>query len=135
MQRRADLTRIAVVAAALAAVVSAAGAVTGIGSAAGIALGAAFALANFYLLRLLVSRLITPAASGKVTVFLLVAKFFLLLALLAAVFYQVPVAPLSFAVGASTLVVAIVVEGTLLGAPIAADDSDAARDSDAAEGR
>ncbi|HYC56368.1 MAG TPA: hypothetical protein VEL28_15655 [Candidatus Binatia bacterium] len=122
MQRRADLTRIMIVAGTIAAAAAAGAALAGTGSAAGVLLGAAFALGNFYLLRLVVSRLMTPAASGKVTVFLIVAKFFLLFGLIAAVLYRLPIAPMSFAVGASALVVAIVVEGTLLGAPISGQD-------------
>ena len=89
---------------------------TGLGSPLSLIVGGAFMLADFYLIRVLVSRLIRPGA-GRVLAFGgLALKFLLVLALVAAVFYQWPVEPLSFAAGASVLLVAAVIDATLLGA-------------------
>ena len=72
-------------------------------------------LADFHLIRMLVSRLITPAMSQGSTVFLLTLKFFLIIVLVAGVLYQFPVAPMSFAVGASLLLLACLIDVVLLG--------------------
>jgi hypothetical protein len=49
---------------------------------------------------------------------LLTLKFLLSVLLVAAVVYQFPVAPLSFAVGSSMLLVASVLEAAVLGEPL-----------------
>lgn len=106
---------------------------TGVGQPVGLLAGGAFAVGNFYLIRTLVSRLIGPAASGRSTAFLLFAKFVLLLALIAGVLYQLPVSPTSFGLGASAVVLAIVLEGSLLGVVVpddACEDQGSGRDGD-----
>ena len=115
--RVADLRRLALVAGLLTLGMAAAAAVAGVGAPVSLLLGGAFMLANLYLIRMLVSRLIRPGAGRGSTVFLLVSKFFLVLLLLAGVLYQFPVDPLSFAAGATTLVVAAVLEAVWLGSP------------------
>jgi hypothetical protein len=75
-------------------------------------------LANFHLLRLMVL-LVYAAGVGPNArtwaVALLTLKLLLAVVLVARSFYQFPVAPLSFALGASMLLIAAVLEATLLG--------------------
>ena len=75
--------------------------------------GGVFMGANFLLLSVGVAALLTPlAGKGKVRlgVSLLVLKIVLLLALLITVFYRFQFDAISFALGFSTLIVAIVIE-------------------------
>lgn len=101
--------------------VAAIGALSGTAHASSVALGGAFMLGNFHLLRMLVSRLIRPA-SGRGqrwwAIVVLALKSLLAVLLVAAVVFQFPVAPLSFAFGASMLLVAAVLEAVLLGEPV-----------------
>lgn len=87
----------------------------GWGSARDIVLGAAFMLGDFLLIRTLVSRLLKPGTNRGVTWLLLQAKFLMILLLFAAVMMQWHVNPMSFAVGASLLLAALVLEATLTG--------------------
>ncbi len=92
---------------------------TGLGQAASVLGGGAFMLINFHLIRVLVSRVMGPGASPALSVFLLVLKFALGLTLVAAVFYQFRVEPMSFALGTSLLLVAAVLEASLTGDEVA----------------
>ena len=79
----------------------------------GILIGGVFMGLNFLLLGYGVASLITPLASRariKAGVGLLVLKIFLFLGLLWTVFFRFNINAISFAVGFSTLLVAIVVE-------------------------
>ena len=94
-----------------------ASALSGLGSPVSLLAGGAFMLADFHLIRILVSRLIRPGAGRALAFGGLALKFLLVLALVVAVFYQWPVEPLSFAVGASMLLVAAVLDAVWLGTP------------------
>jgi hypothetical protein len=116
-QRRISLRRISNVTLVLTAAAAVLGGVAG-ADPVGVALGGTFMLGNFHLIRLLVSRLMTaePEQGARAwAMVLLTLKLLLSVLLVAAVIYQFPVAPLSFAIGASMLLVAAVLEATLLG--------------------
>lgn len=86
----------------------------------GVAVGAAVMLANFHLLRFLVSLLIRPGLGVRAHIWALgalVLKLTLAIALVAGVLYQFPVEPLSFAIGSTMLLVATVWEASTAGAP------------------
>ncbi len=119
--RRVEPARIARSTLVLAAVSAAVAAATGAAAWPSLLLGAAFMLANFHLIRLLVSRLIAAEGSPAVAAGLLTLKVVLVLALLAGLFFRLPIAPMSFAFGASLLLVAAVLDATWLGEPIADD--------------
>lgn len=76
-------------------------------------------LLNFHLLRTLVSRLLRPGLGKGVAASLLTLKLLLFVVLIAGVFYQAPLAPMSFALGATLLLAAIVLNATMLGDPVA----------------
>jgi hypothetical protein len=113
--RRVSTVRVGRVAAALVVAATLLAAATGVGHPWSVAGGGAFMLADYHLIRLLVSRLIRPGASYAWTVVLLSLKFVLVIALIVGVFYQFPVAPMSFAFGASMLMVAAVLDAVWLG--------------------
>ncbi|MFQ5477701.1 MAG: hypothetical protein ACE5E4_03705 [Candidatus Binatia bacterium] len=77
-------------------------------------------LANFHLIRLLVSRLIRGGTSRAWSLVLFTLKLLLGIGLVAGTLYQLPVEPLSFAVGATMLLVAALLDATLLGEPVGA---------------
>jgi hypothetical protein len=119
--RRVSLPRVAKLILVLTTATTACAVVTGVGDAWSIALGGAFTLANFHLIRMLVSLLIRPELgrrAGPRALVLVTLKLLLVVALVAGVVYQLPVAPLSFAIGASTLLVACVLEAGVLGDPV-----------------
>ncbi len=128
--RSVDLGRVVRLTMAMVAAAAAVAALSGAAAPVSLLLGGAFMLVNVHLIRLLVSRQITPGASKGVAFALLGAKLLLLSLLLVAVFRQFPVAPLSFAFGASLLLVAAVAEAVLLGEPVggAGDDEGAIQD-------
>lgn len=80
--------------------------------------GGAVAALNLRLIRLLVSRLMTPDAAGPRLSSVVATKFLLLLAIVAISLKRLPVDGASFLLGASTLFVAIVLEGLVLGEPV-----------------
>ena len=114
-QRQVDLRRVGWMTAAIGVGSAAVSAVSGVGDPLGVLAGGAFATGNFYLIRMLVSRLIRPSADRKGAAFVLSVKFILLLALIAGVLFQLPISPVSFGFGASAVVLAIVLEGVVLG--------------------
>jgi hypothetical protein len=107
-------------------VCGASAALTGLGEARSLLAGGAFMVLDFHLIRMLVSRLIRPGGSQAWTVLLLTLKFVLVVALIVGVFYQFPVAPMSFAFGASLLLVAAVLDAVWLGEEIEPSAEDAA---------
>jgi hypothetical protein len=119
--RRVSLRRVSNLTLALTFGAAGLAAVTGYGEPLNVALGGGFMLGNFHLIRILVS-LVVRAGSGQGARLwagaLLTLKFLLSVLLVAAVVYQFPVAPLSFAGGASTLLVAAVLEAAVLGEPL-----------------
>jgi hypothetical protein len=67
---------------------------------------------NMWLLRQLVARLLVEGAvqSAPIVVALVILKFLLFMGLLVVLFWRVPLDPVSFAVGATLLLIACVVE-------------------------
>jgi len=107
MLRASDIERLHLALIGLACVLAAA---TGWLSAWGVLLGAAVMGANFWLMRQIFSRILTPGAEQRpVLVFGMVfAKFSLLLALLGLLFSRVRIDALAFGFGATLLLVACV---------------------------
>ena len=100
-------------------------AVTALGSAAAgvgepwsIAAGGAVVWANYHLIRMLVSQLIRPQLSKVRAVIVFIGKLALFFLLVAGAFYRLPIEPMSFAVGATQLLLATVVEALIMGEPI-----------------
>jgi len=74
-------------------------------------LGGAAMGANFWLLRQLAARLVTPGGRRPGAVLaLMLAKFSILIGLVALLFWRVRIDPLAFGLGASLLLVACVIE-------------------------
>ena len=72
-------------------------------------LGGAVMGGNFWLMRQLATRLITPSGWPVIVLGLMLVKFTLFLALLGALFWRLPIDPLAFGIGATALLVACVV--------------------------
>ncbi len=74
-------------------------------------LGGAVMGLNFWLMRQLGARLLTPVRAQRpaLVMLLMLAKFAVLIGLLALLFWRAPIEPLGFAVGATLLLVACVV--------------------------
>jgi hypothetical protein len=125
--RRVSLARVSNLTIVLSALAAAIGGLTGIAHGWSVAIGGAFMLGNFHLLRLLVSLVMRPASGRNArawAVVLLTLKLLLAVVLVAAVIYQFPVAPLSFALGASMLLIAALLEATVLGEEIGGPSAD-----------
>jgi len=122
--RAVSVERIGWVAAALTCAVALLSVLTGVGDGLGVAAGGGFMVLNYRLIRTLVSRLITPGVSRFPALAALVLKFGLMGVLVLGLFYRFPVEPMSFAIGASLLPVAAVLDATLLGRPISPADAD-----------
>lgn len=123
--RRVSLMRISHLTVGLAVLVMGAGLAWGKMHALSVGAGAAVMLANFHLLRLLVSLLIRPGLgpwAHALGLALLTLKLTLAMVLVAGVLYQFPVAPMSFALGASLLLVAALLEATVVGEPLETSD-------------
>lgn len=87
--------------------------------------GGAVSVVNLRLIRLLVSRLMSPDATGPRMSSVVTAKFLVLLALLAIALKRLPIDAASFLLGGGTLFVAIVLDAVLLGEPVRASGEDA----------
>ena len=124
--RRVSLHRIGLVSVVLVAALSAGAEVTGMADPKSLLLGGGFMLADFHLIRLLVSRLIAPGMRQGWTVLLLMMKFLFVVVLIAGVMYQFPIEPMSFAAGASILLAAIVLDATVLGSVLEVEEASAA---------
>ena len=96
--------------------------VAGVGDAASVVFGGLVAVVNFHLIRMLVSRLMSPDAAGSRLSMVVALKFLLLLTLLAVALKRLPIDLASFLVGGGTLVVAIVVDAAWLGRPLETSD-------------
>jgi len=92
---------------------------TNTGDWASVAAGGAFSVLNLHLIRLLVSRLMTPAATGLPLSRVVAIKLLVLLSVVAVALKRLPLDAVSFLVGAGALFVAIVLEAVLLGEPVA----------------
>ena len=91
--------------------------VSGFGDAPSMLFGGAVSVANLRLIRMVVSRLMSPRATGRGFSSVVTVKFLLLLALLAVALKRLPIDAVSFLVGGGTLFVSIVLEALLLGEP------------------
>jgi hypothetical protein len=89
-------------------------ALSGMGDAPSVVFGGAVATLNLHLIRVLVSRLMSPAAGPSLSL-VVALKFLLLLTLLAIALKLLPIDLASFLLGGGTLVVAIVLDAVLLG--------------------
>jgi len=121
--RRVSLRRISHVTLLLAAAGAGIGELSGVADGASIVCGGLVMWANFHLIRLLVSLLIRPGLGPWAQMWglsLLTLKLLLAVVLVAGVFHQFPVSPMSFAFGASMLLVATVLEATVFGEPLPA---------------
>jgi hypothetical protein len=87
--------------------------------------GGAVSVVNLRLIRLLVSRLMSPAATGPRMSSVVTAKFLVLLALLAIALKRLPIDAASFLLGGGTLFIAILLDAVLLGEPVQASREDA----------
>ncbi len=94
------------------------------GDSVSVAAGGAVSFANLRLIRMLVSRLMSPDAAGRGLARLVTIKFLLLLAVLAVSLQRLPIDMASFLVGAGLLFAAIVLEAVLLGEPVPDADPD-----------
>ena len=91
---------------------------SGIGDALSIALGGAVSWANLRLIRMLVSRLMTPGLAGKSFSQLVTIKLLLLIALVAVALKRLPIDAVWFLIGGGSLFAAIVLEVLVLGEPV-----------------
>jgi multidrug transporter EmrE-like cation transporter len=87
-----------------------------------IVFGGAVSVLNFHLIRLLVSRLMSPAAGQQLSL-IVALKFLLLLTLIAVALKRLPIDLASFLLGTGTIVLAIVLDAVWLGDRIDAADS------------
>jgi hypothetical protein len=88
---------------------------TGIGDATSLAFGGAVSYVNLRLIRMLVSRLMTPGVAGKSFSQLVTIKLLLLIALLAVSLKRLPIDAVWFLIGGGALFAAIVLEVLVLG--------------------
>ena len=119
------MSRISRITVGLTAAAMLVGATTGTMQPASVAAGAAVMLANFHLLRFLVSLLIRPGSGTREQAWafaLFLLKLTLALLLVAGVLYQFPVEPLAFAVGVTMLLIAVVLEATVVAEPLGSSD-------------
>ena len=124
--RRVDLQRLGNVTLVSALVSVLASTLTGVGRPGSVAAGAAVILVNYHLIRILVSQLIRPHLAKGWTLLLFTLKFVLFFGLVAGAFYRLPIEPMSFAVGASLLLVAVLLEALVLGDRLEVVDEDVA---------
>ncbi|MFN2426704.1 MAG: ATP synthase subunit I [Candidatus Binatia bacterium] len=101
-------------------------AASGIGDAPSVLFGGAISYVNLRLIRLLVSRFMSPAAAGAPLSSLAAIKILFLLALLAVSLKRLPIEVVSFLVGTGTLFVAIVLDAVLLGERVDTREEDGA---------
>lgn len=90
----------------------------GVGDAPSVLFGGAVSIVNLHLIRMLVSRLMSPDAAGPAMSSLVATKFLLLLALLAVALKRLPIDAASFLFGGGSLLIAIVLDAVLLGEPV-----------------
>ena len=92
----------------------------GLGDIASVFAGGAFSVVNLYLIRLLVSRLMSPDVAGPPLRSVVTIKLLILLSVVAIVLKRLPIDTVSFLIGAGALTLAILLEAVLLGEPVAA---------------
>jgi hypothetical protein len=116
--RRIDLRRLSNIAIALTAAGGAGSALVGMGSPWSIVAGGGVMLANYHLIRMLVSQLINPRSDKVWALFLFIGKLGLFFVLVAGAFYRLPIEPMSFAFGATALLLATIIEAVFMGKPL-----------------
>jgi hypothetical protein len=117
--RTHDVTRIGRLMIAMSALLAVVFAWTSGGRAASSALGGGLvAVANLYLIRTAVSRLIATPHRPAVGVGAVLIKLVLSMGMIAAAFARLPIEPIPFALGVSVLFAAVLVEALLLGSPV-----------------
>lgn len=121
--RSVSIARIARTAGFLTVALALLGAVTGVGDAASVLAGGAFSIVNLRLIRVMVSRLITPDAAGPRLSSVVTTKLLLLLAVLAVALKRLPIDAASFLFGGGTLLLAIVLDAVWLGEPVSMADN------------
>ena len=99
--------------------------IAGIGDAASVLFGGAVSVVNLRLIRLLVSRLMSPDVAGRRMSSVVATKFLLLLALLVVALKRLPIDAASFLFGGGTLFVAIVLDALLVGESVDAPEDGA----------
>lgn len=87
--------------------------------------GGTVSLVNLYLIRMIVSRLMSPDAAGPPLSSVVATKFLVLLALLAIALKRLPIDAASFLIGGGSLFIAIVLDAVLLGEPVRPSDDGA----------
>lgn len=100
-------------------------AATGVGDATSVLFGGAFSVVNLHLIRVLVSRLLSPDAAGPRLGSVVSTKLLLLLAVLAVALKRLPIDAASFLVGGGSLLLAIVLDAVWLGEPVSMVDDEA----------
>lgn len=88
---------------------------TGAGDATSVLAGGAFSVVNLHLIRVLVSRLLSPDAAGPRMGTVVSTKLLLILAVLAVALKRLPIDAASFLFGGGTLLLAIVLDAVWLG--------------------
>lgn len=91
---------------------------TGTGDAASVLVGGAFSVVNLHLIRVLVSRLLSPDAAGARLGTVVSTKLLLILAVLAVALKRLPIDAASFLFGGGGLLLAIVLDAVWLGDPV-----------------
>jgi hypothetical protein len=89
----------------------------GRGDPASVLVGGVFSVVNLHLIRLMVSRLMSPVSIGPPLSSVVVIKLLVLATIVAVALKRLPIEALSFVTGSGTLFVAIVLEALLLGHP------------------
>lgn len=123
--RSVSIPRIAKTASVLTVALALLGWLTGRGDAASLLFGGAFSVVNLHLIRVLVSRLMSPDSAGPRMGSVVSTKLLLLLAVLAVALKRLPIDAASFLIGGGTLLIAIVLDAVWLGEPVEEIDDDA----------
>lgn len=91
---------------------------TGAGDPTSVLVGGAFSVVNLHLIRVLVSRLLSPDAAGPRMGTVVSTKLLLILAVLAVALKRLPIDAASFLFGGGSLLIAIVLDAVWLGEPV-----------------
>lgn len=93
-------------------------AATGVGDSVSALAGGAVSAVNLHLIRMVVSRLMSPDAIGPRMSSVVTTKFLLLLAVLAVGLQRLPIDAASFLFGGGSLLIAILLDAMWLGQPV-----------------
>jgi multidrug transporter EmrE-like cation transporter len=125
--RSVNIGRIARTAALFTVVLALLGQLGGFADPPSVLFGGAFSIANLHLIRVLVSRLMSPDSAGPRMGSVVSTKLLLLLAVLAVALKRLPIDAASFLFGGGSVLVAIVLDAVWLGEPVQETDDDAGR--------